>query len=493
MQKINRRYLFGALGLGAGATLLGPIYETLVREAQAAPLNRKAFVVLLNGQGNFLPSFTPIEAQAQDGFSMKGCGRVFHQRGELLPGSFTWPEVFKPLERWHSKSLILDGLALSIKSSQHTCGFSTLSGITTLGGTPENGGLPAGPSIDQFIATGISANTPIKSLLFGGQAVEGPLYSNVFASGASKPEAHFITPSALYQRLFGSVPQASVGGAPALNKQRILMDMIRKDIPKLQANLVGIERRKLDDYLAVIEDHERRLESSPALSCDLAALAGDPRLKPGVFTEDKLEVMTELAMLALSCGATNVVGIAAANDHGHKNPPKWGRIHKEFGSKIFIDDQMRWPGHGGPDLNGVKVGREISWPEAARIIYPFLSSLLARLADGMAKVDVGGKTLLDNSVLLFTNDNGLAHHDMEKNRWPMLVIGDAGGALGKVDGRYLRFGDASCSTNAVDNTKEATLADYYCTLATALGVPTTTFGQGGPLKVSGPIAELINV
>jgi hypothetical protein len=35
------------------------------------------------------------------------------------------------------------------------------------------------------------------------------------------------------------------------------------------------------------------------------------------------------------------------------------------------------------------------------------------------------------------------------------------------------------------------LADLYCTIAQALGVPTNTFGAGGTEKVQGPLAELL--
>jgi hypothetical protein len=97
MYKINRRSFFHALGLGAGASLLGPIYDALIREAHGAPLERKAIVFMLDGQGHLLPGFTPVEAQAQTDFQAGGCGRETYGPGELEPGTFTWPENFKPL------------------------------------------------------------------------------------------------------------------------------------------------------------------------------------------------------------------------------------------------------------------------------------------------------------------------------------------------------------------------------------------------------------
>ena len=78
---------------------------------------------------------------------------------------------------------------------------------------------------------------------------------------------------------------------------------------------------------------------------------------------------------------------------------------------------------------------------------------------------------------------GLGLYRAGVRSWPLALLGNAGGKL-KVDGRYLRF-------PKFDAPGGRTLPDLYCSLATALGVPTSTFGMGGNEMVKGPIELLM--
>jgi hypothetical protein len=115
--------------------------------------------------------------------------------------------------------------------------------------------------------------------------------------------------------------------------------------------------------------------------------------------------------------------------------------------------------------------------------------LIGRLCDRLAAARLAhGSTLLDNAAIFYGNDNGSFHHDMDKTNWPSLVLGTAGGAL-KADGRYLRFAPSSCKGSSEAGT--GTMNDLFCSLATAVGAPITTFGLGGVNRVRGPLPLLM--
>ena len=74
----------------------------------------------------------------------------------------------------------------------------------------------------------------------------------------------------------------------------------------------------------------------------------------------------------------------------------------------------------------------------------------------------GNGNMMDNTTIIFMNDNGEKHHS-SKRRWPVIVIGNAGGNL-RSDGRFVRFA------------KGTPLADFFVTLGDAAGVPLPGFG-----------------
>jgi hypothetical protein len=116
------------------------------------------------------------------------------------------------------------------------------------------------------------------------------------------------------------------------------------------------------------------------------------------------------------------------------------------------------------------------------LCHSFNCGLLARMADALSAIKEGAGTMFDSTVMLYTSDNGEQHHS-DKGRWPLVLLGDAGGKL-RVDGRFLRFPQRGQSGNR-------SMADLFCSIATACGVPTDAFGKGGNEPVRGPIESLM--
>ena len=56
---LRRRSFLASLGLGAGATVLGPIARSILAPAKADPGARRCFVLFLSGQGIQPEAFVP--------------------------------------------------------------------------------------------------------------------------------------------------------------------------------------------------------------------------------------------------------------------------------------------------------------------------------------------------------------------------------------------------------------------------------------------------
>jgi hypothetical protein len=258
------------------------------------------------------------------------------------------------------------------------------------------------------------------------------------------------------------MPGPDLSGA----RQRILFDGLRGDIARLQGALAAVERRKLDTYLAAIDEYEKNQKAIVAVASSCGSPGAAPAAVLGV--EDSLLSLTAMAGLALTCGITNVVGVSCGCGPSHDSFPSL--------NKLLVGTSI-----AKVDWGGVGHESQATRPAALNLVYNWLGGMMARTIDGLSKVRIGDKTLWDNSVFMFTSENGEEHHANYK-RWPVALFGTAGGKI-RADGRFLRFPRRG-------STGYRSMADLYCSIATAVGAPTADFGKGGFEPVKGPL-ELI--
>src|SRR6266516_8045795 len=147
--RLNRRAVLRGAGSIAIALPWLEIMET-ERPAYGAATPAQRFVGVFTPGGTVRAKYTPTGTET---------ARV------LCP-------ILAPLEPMKSKILIIDGLDMkSAVGEQHQAGIIALLTGTTQNNPPANGGLPGmnsyshGPSIDQVIATRISAGKKAKASL----------------------------------------------------------------------------------------------------------------------------------------------------------------------------------------------------------------------------------------------------------------------------------------------------------------------------------------
>jgi hypothetical protein len=453
----SRRTFIRRMGLGAGALVLAPIAHRLIADAQGQPLGTKRAVFCLVGNGITTYNFTPSGLE-------QGGDRDWSE--VPAQAEFAWPRMLRSLEPYRSRMLLLDGLSNELPASQHSGGYGALSCVTSPSGqSNEYAGPPGGITIDQHIARALGEQTPLRSVLFGADRNATPLIRRTFALGPNQPAPHFGDPKLMYQRLFGPLLPGEGGVQTGPIRQKAVLDALRVDIARLQQHLAGVEKAKLEQYLSAIEEFESRAAIPIPGTCS----AGTP---PSIglggsetAPEDLLDAMAEMAAVALACGMTNVVGIAMGTGFSHGNFPVFRRI---VAGTQWADSGLGETGHEPPEIQG----------PAMDLIHDYGASLLGKIAQSLSGISEAGGTALDNSVMVYTSDNGEAHHSA-KRRWPVAILGNAGGRL-KASGAFRRFAPASRS-----------LADLWLTLAAALDVEAGDFAKGTRETVQGPIAELL--
>lgn len=479
---ISRRSFVEKLGLGAGAVLLSPIASALVQEARGQAVDRKVVVFMLAGNG-IHPDwcFTPVE------FKPPGVGpegTQYEVKTPLLdaPLTYTLPPMWKAMEPYRNRMLLIDGLANVVTGPSHTTNYGALSGFDGADGKEAEEGPPGSITIDQYIANKLGATTPRKSVLYGVSTAKTATAVGkygIFAAGKNMPMPIYQLPSALYPDTFGNfmlpAPTAPTSTTPAPNlsatRQRIIFDTLRGDITRLQGSLGAIERRKLDAYLAAMEEFEKNQKQISTIATGSGCKVPAAPMGAPATAADALESMHAIGTLALACGVTNVVGISVGCGPSHDAFPDLSKIQ------------------AGTELAGMKVGWD-NWGHEAEplrtpvttVLYNWMGKLLGQTIETLKTIQVGDKTLWDNSLFVVTSENGEEHH-AAYYRWPVALFGNAGGKI-RADGRFLRFPKRK-------NTGYRTMADLYCTIATAVGIPTNDFAKGGKEQVLGPIELLM--
>src|SRR3954469_16833825 len=260
---ISRRTILRGLGVAMALPWLesmGPVTNWApaaesggTAAAKAAP-NRLAFLYVPNGKN--MADWTP----KTDG------------------AAFDLPAILKPLAAVKDDLLVLTGLTAD-KARAHGDGggdharalaaFLTGCQARKTDGTD----IRAGVSVDQVAAARVGDETRLPSLEIGGESgsMAGNCdsgYSCVYSStmswrSATQPLPKEVNPKLVFERLFGSTPDAE--RLQRDQKRKSILDFVKEDSGDLKNKLGATDVRKLDEYFSAIRDIEQRIARAEKL------------------------------------------------------------------------------------------------------------------------------------------------------------------------------------------------------------------------------------
>jgi hypothetical protein len=449
---LNRRTFLRGITFGAGGVLLSPVVEQLRAHAAGEAGGRPRFVFVLLGNG-LNPGF----------FVPKGIERRGKMNDRLVDQPLSkaeLPYTLEPAAPFKDRLAILHGLSGRICGGGHSTYYGAL------GAFPGKKGAYA-ETIDLALAKARPAIFPHVCLGMANGADRTIAYT-CSARAASQPVPIVLRPDLAYSQLFGSV--AAGEARQAYQARGNLLDFMAEDIRKLQGNLAGEERERLQHYLAAYESMRDRRSRMAEIESTLRKHA--PPVTDKFTSEvetDRLDAQFDIAAAALITGLTHVVTIASGV----------GGFWTVRFTGLGMEENTHQIGHGKGE-NGKTAG------ELAQIIRRFHVELIARLARKLQSVPEGSGTMLDNTAIVFMSDAAESHHST-CTEWPMIVLGDAGGKL-KTRGRYLEYPYYGKPGNR-------TIANFYQTLLHAAGAPRDGFGVPDPnlteAEQKGPLSELL--
>ena len=466
-KKISRRAFTKGLALGTGSFLLPNI-----QDLYAAGTNPLRFVFVIEGNGvnpgNFLSAATR-QALNNAGGSINAGDRLLRRKyghsnpvevagaglsDALALGSLT--AAGEPSLLDYSRVVL--GLSNKVAGGGHTSNYGGLSC------SQSQERIPSYATIDHILGSmsGIRGVTPFDVVRLG--VTDGDdLNYHTCATGANAPAPIVCDPATAYYQLFGSV--APGGGSLAFTGKRELLDFVRTDIDAAMAafNASAQERYKLEKYKESVERLIARHNTIVSMETQLTAAApSGPGVDPDYASDhilDHLDVMFDLTSAALIGGLTNVAVIASATG------PAFDVDYTDLG----LSQTGRHSICHAYDYNALTTITE-------RHV-----SLVSKLARDLLAVPEGSGTVLDNTVIIYTSDNGEKHHS-NAEEWPILMVGGNNHGLGA--------GNRSIVYPGHGATHNRQLSNLFSTLSHMAGSPINAFGNDINRIVEGPLSEL---
>lgn len=396
----NRRTFFKGVSLGAGAIVLQPVLQQLHAQAEGREAPRR-IVFFVEGNGMNPDHIQPVGLERN---------RSADRLTDVSLANRELPEPIAPLAPFKNRLTIIQNLSHRIASGRgHSPEYGSLGCYSGAAGA-------AGQTIDSALASNLRAVVPHLGLALTPNPDAIVNYS-ISAVASNKPLPLLCQPELAFQSLFGSAAGGDAARIPFLRQQ--LMDHMRHDIRRVQAQLPGPERASLDRYLEGYETMLDRHNGILGMRDRLRAnMPNTDRFRSRVET-DRLEAQCELAAGALLSGLTNVVTISACGGNSYMT---WRGLGMSLATNAI--------GHGGGE-NG-KTSDEL-----LRIIRRFHAEKIAGLARRLDAVREGNGTVLDNTLIVYMSDYGDRHHP-SYNQWPVVLLGNLGGRL-RTNGRYLEY------------------------------------------------------
>ena len=448
--RLNRRALLRGAG---GVAIALPWLEAMApeRESLAATTPPGRFVAVYQPGGTILERWTPVGSEQ----------------------TFALGPILAPLESLKQQLLVLSGVDMKSAATGHAPHAHGM--VAWLTGTAQQGQSSAykvgGPSVDQVIARRISVGRALRSLnlcvRWGTGICQGRVHPMDIVSYADdeafSPLTPRLDPTEIWTSLFGGAP-------PESEWDRSILDALDRRYERLAARLGNADRERLEKHLTSIRELEQSLGNWNGLGrpgCSPPPLVMTPGYDPASGLKSSFEdrtavdpetdaaiptvgrFMMDMLVMALACDIT-AVGTMQWSDAEAKYTLPWlelvGTHHCYMNDCGFNPD------------------------ECAQIA-TWYSEQHAYLLRRMMEVDMGGHSLLDETVVFIGSDiqdpSSYGMADM-----PFLLAG-GGGAVRT--GRWVTYDHVSHN-------------DLLLSLSRLYGGTEMSFGN--PEYSSGPLPNL---
>jgi hypothetical protein len=467
----------------------------------------------------FLETLAPRTLQAQEAQAIKRFGVFFACNGVNMNrwfpttgfGALTAQSLIgtanEPLDGLRSKLLFPRGVHMSPRGFDRDKGGGDDHGKgmahkLTAQFADANNWLALGPSVDHYLAARINpgaegARTPPLNLQVGRPSgYKGLDFSSY--SEAGRAVAGINNPWTAYSQfinLANASPDAGMANARLTERRQSVLDLVKQQFDDLKLKgLSADDQQKLDAHFTAIRSFEV-VAGASGFSCGDSTLqtAAQPYQslqKRDIEQNDRYPAITDLQVdilaIALACDFTRVATLQF--DRGSGGPTfRWDGMNHEYNHHKLSHGKVKDDCFGTSTANGCA---DVSGYED--MLFNIDHWHMTKFARLLTRLDsykeAGGRSVLDNSVIMYTNElsDGRAHSFMDL---PYILAGSAGGYFKQ--GQYVLLGAAG-QTKSDD--KVAPHNKLLNTVVNAMGIASDWFGVaegGGGTTMKGGVYDAL--
>jgi hypothetical protein len=396
--------------------------------------------------------------------------------------------IHAPLEPWRAKLLVLEGIDNRAAISQDQYGqgghgISNGSALTAQSVTEtEDDALAQGPSIDRVVADRLAALQPVPfdSIHL---KIDGHQYGTPYFAGSQQAVSGESNPKAAFDTIFDGVTGGQPDPAIVLRntKRGSVLDGLTEGYGSFRGRVSARDRHVIEAHLEHLYALEQQIQDpvvcSPPTGIDVEDAPGDV-VGP---------LLADIIVAAIRCGLTNVANLEISDIL-----TPWtsaGALEPNLGLDYAIGHALH---HQARDIGpaGPLAGIYDDWFTYTLENRRWRMSLVARILEGLDHPDFmeGDRTMLDNSLLLYTSEfsNGSGHIAWNM---PVLLAGSAGGVL--ETGRFISYDKAAAEDpQTFDYASDESTHNLYTSVLQAFGEPDTHFGDD-TAQHQGPLPGLL--
>jgi hypothetical protein len=233
--------------------------------------------------------------------------------------------------------------------------------------------------------------------------------SHISWSSPTTPTPLELYPALAFDRLFKDGTEKG---------DESVLDAVIEDTSDLRRRIGAADRRKLDEYLDSVRDVEQRIEQAgkrgelqgwkPTL-----AKPDMPRPPDGVPQDiaEHMRLMCDILVLGFQTDTTRITTLKLNNDHSALRFPNLTRADNPAQGIDYMIHHLL--SHGDtPDW--LKVNQ-------------FFTEQVAYVARKLDAIDEGGRSALDNSMVLFCSSMMTGNH--QNDQLPVVMLGGGGGKI----------------------------------------------------------------
>src|SRR6186713_486695 len=407
---------------GVGATIALPLLDAMNPAATAfaatpagAPPKRLAFIGFPHGA--IMDRWSPAQTGA----------------------NFELSEILQPLKAYRQHLTIVSGLRNKpgetpephayIESTWLSCVKPWEHGVA---------GPDAGVTADQMLVRHIGQDTRVPSL----ELTTSQQGARLSWRTPTQPLPQEGNPRAVFQRLFGH-GDTDAERAAILVETGSILDRVKAQAQRLQANLGVKDRVIVSDYLDSVREIERRVQMASQQDDSSLAIPDAPVGTPNDITEH-FKLMFDLMALAFQADITRVITFSMDREASMRTYTNLG-----------IAEGFHPLSHHGN--NAEKQTKLVQ-------IQKYHTEVFATFVERLSKVQEAGGTVLDHSTILFGSN--MSNSDKHNNDpLPAAILGHANGRI--KGGQHVKY------------PQDSRFADLLVTLFDRNNIPVEKLGDSG--------------